>query len=96
MYIHARGRLDMAEVLEANRLKAWRCAAGYTQEVLAKQAVLCRTSISHVECGRYRPSVNFARKVCRALSERFKRRVEPWHVFPDNFRRPPGLEPAGD
>lgn len=86
----------MAEVAENNRLKAWRCAAGYTQEILAKQAVVCRASISQVECGRYRPSVKFAAKICRALSARFRRRVHLWHVFPNTFPCPPGLEPATD
>ena len=81
----------MTEVLEGNLLRDWRRGAGLTQAVLARQAVISRTSVSHVECGRYRPSITFATKVCRALSARFKRRVELWQVFPHTFRCPPGL-----
>lgn len=86
----------MAEVLEGNLLRDWRRGAGYTQARLASKAVVSRASISHVECGRYRPSVKFANKVCRALGARFKRRVELWQVFPQTFRRPPGLAAATD
>jgi DNA-binding XRE family transcriptional regulator len=96
MHIHAGGRLDMAEVLEGNLLRDWRRSAGLTQAGLARQAVISRTSVSHVECGRSRPSLNLATKVCRVLSARFKRRVELWQVFPHSFRCPPGFGSAAE
>jgi len=82
----------VAEILEGNLLRNWRRSAGMTQESLARKAVISRTSVSHVECGRYHPSIKFATKVCRTLSARFKRRIELWQVFPHSFRRPPGIE----
>jgi len=93
MNIHARGRLEMAEIIEGNLLKDWRRSAGLTQNALARQAAVSRTSISHIECGRYRPSVAFANKVCRTLSSRFKRPIALWQVFPGSFRRPPEVDP---
>ena len=75
-------------------LIAWRRAAGLTQKELARQARVSRSSISHIENGRYEPSCGFAGKVCRALSLALAAPLYTWNVFPASFERPAALPAA--
>ena len=66
-------------------LREWREAAGLTQRELANLARVARSSVSHIENGRYRPTPGFAGKVCRTLSEVLGCTINTWDVFPDTF-----------
>ena len=68
------------------RLKDFRTSAGFTQRELARKAGISRSSVSHVENGRYPPSPMFSRAVCRALGEELGLRIHTWNLFPDHFK----------
>ena len=72
------------------RLKQLRRSAGMTQRDLARRAGLSRSAVSHVESGRYAPSVRFAGKVCRALAAELGAPVHTWQLFPECFAAPAG------
>jgi DNA-binding XRE family transcriptional regulator len=69
------------------KLRTLRESAGLTQRGLARLARVSRSSISHVETGRYPPTAAFAGKICRALSEALGVRVQTWDVFPGRFAK---------
>ncbi len=77
------------------RLRTLRESAGLTQRDLARLAKISRSSISHVECGRYPPTAAFGGKVCRALSEALGVNVRTWDVFPGRFARVGGNRQPG-
>lgn len=68
-----------------NKLKELRRSTGMNQQELANEAIVSRSTISHVEAGKYPPSPRFAKKICSALSKILGMKVENWHVFPDDF-----------
>ncbi len=51
-----------------NRIKERRAKYGLTQEELAKIAGVRRETITHLEQGRYNPSLLMAYKIARALN----------------------------
>jgi putative transcriptional regulator len=54
-------------MLLRNRLKEIRLQKGYTQESLGQAVEVTRQSIIAIEKGRYRPSVELALRLARAL-----------------------------
>jgi len=89
-----RGLPDSSAAANQPGLLAWRRAAGLTQKELARKARVSRSTVSHVENGRYEPSCGFAGKVCRALSEALATPLYTWDVFPACFARPAALPAA--
>jgi len=77
----------MKTVVRDMRLKAMRESAGLTQRDLARLANISRSSISHVEAGRYPPTAPFAGKVCRVLSVLLGVELRTWDVFPERFEK---------
>lgn len=76
------------------RLRILRESAGLTQRDLARLARVSRSSISHVESGRYPPTAAFGGKVCRALGEALGVSLRTWDVFPGRFERIGGTRQA--
>ena len=71
-------------------LRDWRRGLGLSQAQLARLACISRSSISHVETGRFKPTPRLAGRLCRALGARLGRELTRWELFPRIFRPLPG------
>ncbi len=68
-------------------IKELRCAAGMTQQELARKACVSRSAISDLECGKYLPSPRLAGRVSRAISSALGVSLNTWDIFPEHFKR---------